>query len=119
MLAHDCGRIFLKLPFRYPAVRTHPKMQLVAKPACRPAMFGIIDNKASVAMGDNLRRISPSGHGFDPMQSAAAGWPKFDFFHQIKKINVFSVIPFLFLRSLGHSSHLLCLLSIKEALCRR
>ncbi len=119
MLAHDCGRIFLKLPFRYPAVRTHPKMQLVAKPACRPAMLGIIDNKTPVAMGDNLRRVSPSGHGFDPMQGAAAGWPQLDFFHQIKEIHVLPVISFLFLRSLGHTCHLLCLLSIKGALCWR
>lgn len=57
-------------------------------------MAGIVDNKATIAMGDNLSPISPAIHNFNAMESALARGPKLDFFQQIKEIIIFMIVAF-------------------------
>lgn len=97
MLTHHGRRILLQLPFRHPADGTDLKKPLIPHPAGGPAVFGIMNNKPSIAMGQYLGLLPPPVHALNSMQGPVTGGPELDLVHKIEEVNVFTIIAFLFL----------------------
>lgn len=91
MLVHIGGAVFFQFPVRYPTFLADGKEPFVAQPPGSPAMAGIVNDKALITVGGNFRHITPDFHGFNAMESAAAGGPQFNFFYQFEKVNIFAV----------------------------
>ena len=87
--------VFFQFPignFAFFASSAHP---FVADPTGSAAVFGIANHKCFSAMGGDFGEFAFIRNGTDPVKGAVARRPKFDFFQQAEKIDVFSVIAFV------------------------
>ena len=73
-----CGRVLFQLPFGNTADTTGSGKPFIAKPAGRPAVSGVHDQKHFVAVGCNSGLIADNVDGPDTMQHTPAGWPELD-----------------------------------------
>ena len=73
------GRVLCQLPFGNSADTTGSGKPFIAKPAGRPAVSGIHDQKHLVAVGCNSCLITENVDGPDTMQHPPAGRPELNF----------------------------------------
>ena len=88
------GRIFFQFPVRNTAVATNAMEPLVAQPAGRAAVAGVVDREGFITVGCDAGLISRYDHGLDAMEQSPSRGPQLDFSDQPKKLHPLSIITY-------------------------
>ncbi len=85
-------RIFFDLPLGNAAVFADIPEPFIPQPARSPAVAGIPDYEALIAVGRNQGLVLGQFNRFNAMEDSPARWPQFNFIKQPEKLDPFAVI---------------------------